>query len=515
MTQFNAKVRHLLADDQGQVLPFVAVILIAMLGMAALAIDTGRAMYTSRELQAATDSAALAGAQAIPTSDSPAAITGGNVTGSGGVVGKYSAIPGGWNERTSLPSVTEVSTLKCLAAVEAAGEPCIGAVPYNAIQVTQTSVLPMYFAGLFGHKTFTLTAVATAARTASKPANVAVIVDTTLSMSQADSDCGATQIQCALNGVQVLLQHLSPCTQGQASCTGSNSFDRVSLFTFPNVTEGTAGIDANCTTPIPGGKGYPYNNSFGYYSMLPSQAWNGVPTAVAYSFPVPTATAYVPTGSATPTYEITNFLSDYRISDTTGSLNQTSQLVKAAGGATGCGGISPSNYDGEYGTYYAGVIYAAQAALVAEQAQFPGSQNVIILLSDGDATAPQTENGYPSMAPQATASGTYPSWIGECGQAVDAAAYATGHGTTVYTVAYGAEPTGCASDAAGGSHLNISPCNTMQEMASNPHFFYSDYKQTGSNSTCYASQPVTSLNDIFAAIAGDFSSARLIPNNTV
>jgi hypothetical protein len=188
--------------------------------------------------------------------------------------------------------------------------------------------------------------------------------------------------------------------------------------------------------------------------------------------------------------------------------------VQAAGGVIGCGTMAPPNYDGIFGTYYAGVIYAAQSALVAQKAANPGSANVIILLSDGDATAPQTNGNNTVMGSPATGSGQYPSWVGECGQAVVAAKYATSQATLVYSVAYGSEPTGCASDQNAGSYPNINPCATMAAMASASQYFYSDYHQSGSTSTCVAGQPVTSLSGIFTAIAADLSTARLIPNNT-
>jgi len=44
---------------------------------------------------------------------------------------------------------------------------------------------------------------------------VAIIVDTTRSMTDTDTDsnCNNTRISCALAGVQVLLNSLSPCSQ--------------------------------------------------------------------------------------------------------------------------------------------------------------------------------------------------------------------------------------------------------------------------------------------------------------
>jgi hypothetical protein len=55
----------------------------------------------------------------------------------------------------------------------------------------------------------------------------------------------------------------------------------------------------------------------------------------------------------------------------------------------------------------------------------------------------------------------------------------------------------------------------MQQIASDPTKFFSDISaQNGQGSGCTsAARSITDLNSIFAAIAGDFTSARLIPNS--
>lgn len=510
--------RRLLWDQRGQVLPVSAVMFLGLIGMAGIVLDVGRVFYDYRVLQGSTDSAALAAAGVMVTATSSAQVT--------AAATKYSSVSGDKNARTSVANVTMVSgypKLKCLSTLQAQGVACVGAVPYNAVQVKQQAVVPMYIAGMFGHSTMTVTASSTAATRGGSPTpyNVAVIVDTTLSMNYYDADCGATQITCSLNGVQVLLQSLSPCAASLATCTttngkSANAVDAVSLFTFPAVSQSTAAIDTNCTVSIPSPtpqNGYGYDPGYGNYVMPPANAWYGVPTAVQYTFPTAGASGYNPSSNV-GTYQLTGFLSDYRTSNSATTLNNASALVKAVGGASGCQGIIPTNYDGVYGTYYAGVIYAAQAALVAQQTANPGTQNVLILLSDGNATAPQTNGSYTVIGSPATSNGYYPSWNGECGQAVTAAQYAGGAGTRVYTVGYGSEPVGCLSDINSGSNPNISPCNAMAAMASAPQYWYSDYKQSGSGSTCVASQPITALSQIFASIAADLTTARLIPDST-
>jgi hypothetical protein len=126
----------------------------------------------------------------------------------------------------------------------------------------------------------------------------------------------------------------------------------------------------------------------------------------------------------------------------------------------------------------------------------------------------------------ATNSGSYPSWVGECSQAIDAAHYAktypgdSSNGTKIYAIAYGSPSTSssgnCGSDrSASASHRNISPCDTMKAIATSTSTFYSDYYLPGSDTGCQATGPtntITSLNSIFKTIAYDLTSVRLIPN---
>jgi hypothetical protein len=170
-------------------------------------------------------------------------------------------------------------------------------------------------------------------------------------------------------------------------------------------------------------------------------------------------------------------------------------------------------------TYYAGAIYAAQASLYAQQQLNPGSQNVMIIISDGDATASQSYMATGTQSSPTTAVATnggtypYPSWNNECAQAVTAAAVAKAAGTKIYTIAYGAESSGCTTD-----NPAITPCNTMKSIASTPltTYFYSDYQQSGggSDTSCIGSaDSTTNINQIFTDIGASFTVARLIPDN--
>jgi hypothetical protein len=542
------RLRRLLKDEHGSVMPILALMLTSMVAIAGLTLDAGHAYFTFRELQTSTNAAALAGAKQLPNTTATS------------VAIQYSSLAGDLNVKSGLSGVTMVSgypMLKCLTSLSNEGMPCLSPSNANAIQVKQTLALPLYFSRLLGEKTVTLTASATAAMRGGSPTqyNVAIVMDTTLSMNVYDSDCGTTEMQCELNGVQTLLQTLTPCITSGSSCTftngvATNSVDRVSLFAFPNVTTDTVGIDTNCTVQIPNNWQY-YNSAYGgpYDEMsvvsnllhgkttdgLSANPYSGVPTAWPYSNPSATATSYTSTSEGliyniaglsatlatdTVTYQITPYLSDYRTSGTATTLNANSNIVQAVGGASNCGSILPPNFDGNFGTYYAGALYAAQSSLVAQKAANPGSQNVIILLSDGNANIPSIFNSIETMPGGLTATnGNYPSSIGECGQGITAAKAAATAGTRVYTVAYGAlnysSSAACPTDVGAGNYPNVTPCSAMQQMASSSQYFFSDYNQSGSGSTCtISSQPLTKLNDIFSAIANDLTVSRLIPDGT-
>jgi Flp pilus assembly protein TadG len=509
--------RRAFRDESGQIITWASMAMMtALLCMAGLAIDVANAYAIRNQLQAAANAAALAGAMALPNTTATTQAT------------TYSASTGNKNLYNGQANVKTTASLLCLTTLKNLGGGCNAPANANAVQVQQTAAVPTYFLKLFGLSALNVTAVGTAAAkgAVSTPHNVAIIVDTTLSMDSADTSCGGiTQMACALQGVQKLLNGLAPCGPlGTSPCgTSTTGFDKVALFTFPNITVGTASIDYSCTTAIPASQGsgssrttYAYNSSFGYYSMQPQTVWGGVPTASGYTYPTVGATTYAPSGSTTPTYQVTPFLSDYQSSyaPPNSPLNTASIIVKAAGGLSGCGGMAPPNYDGNYGTYYAGVIYAAQAALTYQKSLNTSSQNVLILISDGDSTAPspsQSPNSsYPAMPSPAGNGGTYPSYSKECGQAVTAAQYASAQGTIVYSVAYGSEATGCSSDSG-----TWTPCSTMAAIAQPTNNYFSDVAVGGSDPGCTSSwRAVSTLNQIFVEIASDLTTARLIPNST-
>jgi hypothetical protein len=350
----------------------------------------------------------------------------------------------------------------------------------------QTAQIPTYFIrilSMFGKSipsTLSVKATSTAAMRGSANAqyNVAIVIDTTASMGNQDSDasCGNTRIYCALQGVQTLLKSLSPCTASStsSSCT---PFDQVSLFTFPNVQANSASKDTTCPTSNP--------------------------TIPSYSTPAAGATWSAPTGTAA-TYQITSYLSNYSANNkANGGLNTSSPLTIAAGGKSSCNGLQTPGGDG---TYYAGAVYAAQSSLVAAQAANPGSLNALIVLSDGDASTTKMTSG-------AHNGNTYPSLDYQCSQAVTAAKYASAHGTTVFTIAYGASNSAgssCSTDSG-----TISACSALQQMATSSADFYSDATASQNSGQCTSSvHPNLSLNGIFQNLTTQFTVARLIPNSS-
>jgi Flp pilus assembly protein TadG len=505
--------RGFVRDERGQAAVIAVLTATTMMSLAGAAVESGHMYYAYDVLQASTNAAALAGANVMP--DTTQAST--NVT-------KYSSQSGQLNASALFTNVTATPTYLCLSTVtnslQVGCQTSTGATGgYNALKVTQTATVNLWFGGLVGVRSMTIRANATAAMRGGgdAPWNIAIVVDTTNSMGNSDSgtQCSGTRESCALLGVQALLNDLYPCPLGQ-NCASSTPVDAVSLFVFPAVTSSTASKDYVCKTSNP--------------------------TIVAYTFPDPPSNLTLPSAD---TYQVVNWNSSYKTTDMAASLNQSSALAIASGdsGVSGCSGLQTP---GGEGTFYAQSIYAAQAALVAEQTANPGSSNAMIILSDGDASACASNayttggacstksqivategtlngTGTSSTNPTGYRSPTYPSALGECGQGVLAAQAAATAGTIVYTIGYGAPTSGgCATDktysasvtTSGGTWAaNKQPCAAMAAMASSQLNFYSD-DGSGCQATAPSNQSITKLTAIFRAIANNMSTPRLIPNSS-
>jgi hypothetical protein len=597
--------RRFLKEESGQTVAVLLVTIFGVLGLSLSGIETGHIYYAYRLLQASTNAATLAAAQAMPNiGTSSDSMTAGTAWGN---LKRYSSITNGLNATNLLTNVaisaSDVS-FTCSSTVASSlsvscqsptgtGSACTGSYSTcNTITVTQNAQVNLWFAGLLGISSMNVSAKAEASMRGGTniPYNIAVIIDTTNSMSSCATtshgqnlctvDCpnGATsQVACAVQGLQVMLQNMDPCALN-TTCSASTSYvDSVSLFVFPAIEEYTnssgktasyASDDTTCPTRNPPIVPYSFEN------------WTGTGSTSTLSLPAPTST-YIPSNAGT--YQVVTWDNTYKQSDTATTLNGSDPLgLPVAVGVPGSRTCPGLEAPGGEGTYYAQVIYAAQAALTAQQILYPGSQNVLIILSDGDATSCNTQisigvsvyggsgcggdqiladncptltsastsaapcptpySGQPlngtsysyttgsgrntvthQVQPSGYQSPDYPSALGMCGQAVQAAQTATAAGTTVYTVAMGAETSGgCLTDqtytissltngAVSWPSAGKQPCQAIGAMASTANTFYSD-DTNGCAATNNAS--FTTMTSIFTAIGNGLTAARLVPNGT-
>ena len=503
--------------------------ILSILGMGGLVMDVGRAYIIRAQLQNSANASALAAAGQVFNASSTANAT--------NVGTQYSASSGDNNANSTPVTVVTTVTPICLNILMPSGETCSSNSPEipNAVRVTQTATVKTYFMPiLFGPSTLSVSTSATASMQGSPlPSNIAIVMDATASMSDAPNAtvCPgySTNFACALGAVRAFLSGINPCAGVSGTCDASNAKARVSLFSFPNVSTANVSDDYNC---------------------------GGSPTKERYTLPAKNISSYsdLTYGSTTSTYEDVSYSADWYSAKATGNLNTNSNLVKALNGCM-------QNPGGER-TYYAGVIYAAQASLLAEQNSISGmqTQNAIIMLSDGQANAPSSS--FPGSGSSASPSGagysvvtnstgntstnlaggtwgTYPDFNDQCQQAIQAAQDAQAAGTIVEAVAFGSEANGCAVPGGGAvvtdttlwgsatsgnnalSLATLTPCITMRNIASPPiilgaseiSFFYADQTSAANGCTDNAHTNLTTLTDILQAIANSFTTPRLLPNN--
>jgi Flp pilus assembly protein TadG len=572
MSRFTAQfLRRFLREQLGQQAVVVAVTITAITAVAATSVEVGHVYYAYQQLVDSTNQAALAGAQAMSNALTSTASTGAYTAAVTSAVKQYSSVAGQLNATSYLQSdAIATQTLFCSTVMEASPFDVVCQSPpgsttgYNAIKVVQTATVPLWFGGLVGMPSMNLAATATASMkgAANTPYNLAVIMDTTNSMSdtiKGDSNCTKSQISCAVAGLESMLNQLDPC-QLNTTCTSATPYvDNVALFVFPALSVNNKAKNYQSDYCGSGAATVPYN----FINVTPG--WVDPLTNLKDGLDMEASTS-IPNSNA-GAYGIIPFNTAYKTNDGA-ALSLSSALAEAvAVTGTGCAGLSAP---GGQETYYAQVIYTAQEALVTQQASNPTSKNIMIILSDGDATACASNantaagacnsaaqivadnnptcalavktagnclngTGTSTTNPNATTNGvstgyqsyTYPSALGECGQAVQAAQKATAAGTMVYTIGFGSETSGCASDRTftanlssadgaeawpGGSHPST-PCNAIAAMASNPNTFYSD-DSGGCPALSSANKDFTSLVGIFDAITTGLTSPRLIPNGT-
>lgn len=438
------KVSSLRSDRRGAIAAIAGITLLGSMGLTAVVVDVGSALVVRTTMQAAADAAALSGAGVLAAQGPSTAIS---------TASNYGAQSGGRNVTSSV-TVTNASgypTTRCLTSI---GVSCTGTPTANAVVVRQQAAVPTYFTRLFGFDHIDVNVMSTAAVAGgvTKPVNVMMVLDTTGSMNTNSSNCGGiTKMRCATNGVVSLLTGMAP------------SASKVALMTFPPTTTSTQ-------------------------------------AARAYDCNTSTNPAVAPYNATTKTYNILPFGNDFRASDTSpvvgaNNLAAGSNMVRAVGGSSNCSGRMGAT--GGVGTYYAEALRQAQTQLAAlpVNATNPAT-NVIIILSDGDATADSDNISSAQLANQ-------------CKQAVDAAASAKAAGTKIYAVAYDAPISGgCARDS-----VALSPCNAMKAIASDASSFYSSASSGARN--CTGVNSTSGLNAIFQAIGQNFRGTRLVPNSTI
>jgi Flp pilus assembly protein TadG len=578
--KIDALFRRILNEERGQAVLWAAIGLSLFLAAGGgLTVDLSRAYVVKNQLQNAVNAAALAAANQAyfvnSGSDSGASTT---ATQYSAASSDENANNVGSN--VGAVASTPTVTLKCVNALMPSGSSCTtgmaNAVQVTQTATLQTYFMRILG---YPSLAVSATATASMEGPA-QPWNIAIILDGTGSMSTSDSNCksGSTtpsEFQCAANALELMLGRLNPCPAGASSC--SSPYIHVALFSFPGVTSSSVGDDicSSNGTPnftayiLPSATATTFSPTIKYTSSTLG-SWTGTYEITEGASDADT------NGFVSDYYSSTASNHLYSSSSINKALGGCLQVIQSLGsGAGGNYPYYPQNATGIGVTYYASVIYSAQQALAAEQTTYPKAKNAIIFLSDGQANmydgngdgieyvagsgyvtqrctsrgqnvscSTDSSDGNDGAFPTSftstvglstlTRNGTYPDSLDECQQAMVAGQYATSQGTRVYGVAYGSEASGCGTNPTGGggytdttlvatgnnvaftSASAITPCVTIENIASSLTYFYSDYNQSGSgiDTSCQSTiNSAVSLNDIGISIGGSLSGPALIPNN--
>jgi hypothetical protein len=106
-------VSNLIRDEQGQALPWLAVMLTVIMGIAGFVIDLGHAMVCERQLQSSSNAAAMAGALQLPNSTYA------------NVAHQYGSETGEANASGNLPGVAMTVSAYCSTTVKGWGIECL------------------------------------------------------------------------------------------------------------------------------------------------------------------------------------------------------------------------------------------------------------------------------------------------------------------------------------------------------------------------------------------------------
>ena len=182
--------------ERGQILAVVVLALVALLGIAAFAIDVGYAYYAKRQLQAAADAAALAGAQDLPVASTAI---------------DTAEIYAKDNSPDNLSTLTFTYQTKCTTAVVLRAG-CDPVSHPNALVVTGTGSTETWFAKVFGIDHFNVSAHANACSPCSaSPVDIVIAIDRTGSMCD-DKNKAVTceDLDNAKDGVRTMLKLFNP-----------------------------------------------------------------------------------------------------------------------------------------------------------------------------------------------------------------------------------------------------------------------------------------------------------------
>jgi Flp pilus assembly protein TadG len=357
--------RQISQDESGAVVVMLGIMIVAMVGLAALAIDLGNLVYAQTRLQAVTDLSAQAGATVLTCSSCATNSAIASANSYSGALGSRNAQPG-----LVITMASGYPQTACVNALIQSTTPiqCTGATApnpnANLVIVQEQTQVPFLLGQIFGFGTVTLSATSYAAKGGGlPPMNIMVVLDETGSMGQSDPGnvtCGtirdATQQVCALAGIQTLLTELWP-TQ-----------DQIGLMVFPplSTSSGNVAKDYTCGGSSPTvDPYYDYPASATYLLLTPQFNYKQSNNSTTLNDP----------GSGT-TSTIVNATCHSGMSVSNNGVTSTCGT---------CTGVKAPNGN----TYLGDAITAAQAELVATNQTGVCAnyvcQNVMIVLSDGAA----------------------------------------------------------------------------------------------------------------------------------
>lgn len=416
-------IRERCAGERGQVIPLVAVMLVVLIGFAALAVDVGNAYLHKRRLQAAVDLSLISAAQKLPD------------TAAAGADAKY-YIDTNWAKRDS-SSVNTTVTTSCQVA---------GCPQTDKITVDAKADVPTFLAKVLGVDKITVHARGSACGPCDTTVNkfdVMVVVDRSYSMclDSNGANNGCADLANAVAGVKSLLGFFSPTTDRVGLTLLSSGDDHI-----PNSFH-TGGPAPRCDganiNDLAAGKGTFYNTLGDFMDG---------------------------TGSNHDTWVVAPLANDFKNPD--GSLNNSSGLVSTL-----------NCVQSKLWTPIAPAIKEATDALI--NTGRPDAKKFLVFLGDGGANVQPMQrdangnvvkvNGVQQFSWYTPTAGNN---LRPCHDAVGQAARAKANNITVYTIGYDLNATTantCYIDnvpSGGVVESGIDARSAMQQMATdNAHFF--------------------------------------------